>query len=290
MRAQVWDARACELGEGPLWHPLRQTLFWFDIVGRKMLANFRGEVKEWHFDEMHSAAAWIDQDTLLLASETGLWRFDLKSETRKLVAEFGKRDFRMRTNDGRADPQGGFWIGTMGKHAELGLGSIWRWFRGELRPLFSNLTIPNAISFSPSGDCAYFADTTDRRVLRVSLDSAGWPDGQPKVFLDFRQQGLNPDGAVVDVEGALWLAQWGSGRIAAYDPSGQFLTAVLIDAPNSSCPAFGGGDLRTLYCTSAREGMSEAEQAEYPSAGFTFALQNVAHGQREHQVICQEAK
>lgn len=286
MKAHVWDTRPCELGEGPLWHPLRETLFWFDIVGCRMLANRKGRQQEWRFEEMHSAAGWIDEDTLLLASETGLWRFHLKTEQRSLVAELEANDSRIRSNDGRADPLGGFWIGTMGKKAEVGMGSIWRWHQGQIRRLFSNLTIPNAISFPPSGDCAYFTDTIERRVMRVSLNSAGWPVGQPDVFVDMSEQGLNPDGAVVDADGVIWVAQWGSGRVAAYDPTGQFFTNILLDAPNSSCPAFGGADLRTLFCTTARAGMSDADRVAYPSAGCTFALECVAVGQSEHQVNC----
>jgi sugar lactone lactonase YvrE len=121
--------------------------------------------------------------------------------------------------------------------------------------------------------------------MRVALDAEGWPKGQPELFLDLSADQLNPDGAVVDRQGILWLAQWGAGRIAAYAPDGSFLSAVTFDAPHTSCPAFGGNGLTTLFCTSAMEGMTEAARTARPLAGMTFAAPEIAHGQTEHQVI-----
>ncbi len=121
--------------------------------------------------------------------------------------------------------------------------------------------------------------------MRVSLDAQGWPDAEPKLFLDLAPQGLNPDGAVVDAAGNFWVAQWGGGRVAAYSPDGQFLRAVEFPAPHTSCPAFGGPDLTTLFCTTALQGMDQVARTAYPDAGKTFMMQGVAKGQSEHQVI-----
>jgi len=71
----IYDDRPCELGEGPLWHPERQQLFWFDIINKRMMARQGQTRQSWDFDEYVSAAGWVDRDTLLIASETGLWRF-----------------------------------------------------------------------------------------------------------------------------------------------------------------------------------------------------------------------
>ncbi len=170
----------------------------------------------------------------------------------------------------------------MGKAAESGLGSIWRYYRGELRRLYPNISISNAICFSPDGQTAHFTDTATARVMRVRLDSEGWPTGQPEAYLDLSSEGLHPDGAVIAADGSLWLAQWGAGRVANYAPDGQFLRAVAFDAPHTSCPAFGGD---TLYCTTALQGMNAASRAAFPNAGMTFAAKGVALGQNEHQVI-----
>ena len=281
----IFDATPCKLGEGPLWHPERGQLFWFDIISKRLLTRHDDETHHWQFPEHVSAAGWIDRDALLIASESALFRFDLATGARHdLVALEADRPAN-RSNDGRADPRGGFWIGTMGKDAAPGAGSIYRYYRGELRRLFTDITITNAISFAPDASHACFADTIAGRVFRVALDNEGWPKGEPETYLDLSAEGLNPDGAVIDAVGNLWLAQWGAARVACYAPDGSLLRAVAFDAPHTSCPAFGGADLTTLFCTSARQGLNAAALAQYPNSGMIFAAPGIAQGQAEHRVI-----
>jgi sugar lactone lactonase YvrE len=110
----VFDARICGLGEGALWHPRRGQLFWFDILGKRMLTQTPDGPQDWTFAEMVSAAGWLDHDNLLIASETALFRFDLTTGQRHNVVALEANNPATRSNDGRADRQGGFWIGTMG--------------------------------------------------------------------------------------------------------------------------------------------------------------------------------
>lgn len=280
----IFDGRVCGLGEGPLWHPERKQLFWFDILGNRMLSQTPEGPQEWQFGERVSAAGWISADELLIASETGLFRFHLGTGGRDVVAEVEADNPATRSNDGRADRQGGFWFGTMGKRGgqDVGAGAIYRYHRGELRQLYAGITIPNAISFTPDGRTAQFADTVTHQVMRVALDAQGWPAGQPEVYLDFTREGLSPDGAVCDAAGNLWLALWGSARVACFAPDGALLRSVGFDAPHTSCPAFGG---ETLFCTTALEGMSDAAKAANPHAGMTFSVAAVARGLDEAKVI-----
>ena len=274
---QVYSDVACALGEGALWHPLRKQLFWFDILGTRLMSRAPdGTVDHWQFDEHVSAAGWVDRDTLLMASATGLWRFDIGTETRELVVPLEADNPVTRSNDGRADPNGGFWIGTMGIKAEPGAGAIYRHHRGELRQLFDAITVSNAICFAPDGQTAYFADTPTRQIKRVALDADGWPAAAPETHIDLTADRLNPDGAVVDSQGNLWNAQWGAGRVACYDPGGRFLRAVSVPTAQTTCPAFGD---TTLYVTTAADGLSD------PQAGFTFAVDVGVAGQQEHRVI-----
>lgn len=268
----MFDERRCELGEGPLWHPGRGQLFWFDILGGALLSRDGHRPLRWELGELASAAGWIDRDHLLVATESGLWRFALASGERELVVALPNEGGRLRSNDGRADPWGGFWIGMMGKKAEPGAGAIWRLWRGELRRIRGGLTIPNAICFDAGRARAYFADTHAGTVWVLPLDPAtGWPEGEPRVFLGLADAGLHPDGAVVDAEGRFWNAQWGAGRVACYDPDGRLVRAERFEATRTSCPAFGGAGLGTLFVTTAQEGMdAEARRAE-PRAGMTFA-------------------
>jgi sugar lactone lactonase YvrE len=283
----IFDGRACDLGEGPLWHPTRKQLFWFDIVGSRMLAQTPEGPQEWQFGQRVSAAGWISDDELLIASETGLFRFHLGTGAREVVAEVEAENPVTRSNDGRADRQGGFWFGTMSKRGgrDPSAGAIYRYYRGEVRVLYAAITIPNAICFSPDGRTAHFADTVTHKVMRVALDSTGWPVGEPEVYLDFTREALLPDGAVCDAAGNLWLALWGSSRVACHAPDGTLLRFVGFDAPHTSCPALGGEGLTTLFCTTALEGMNDVARLAHPGAGMTFSVTDVARGLNEPRVI-----
>ncbi|MGB3315787.1 MAG: SMP-30/gluconolactonase/LRE family protein, partial [Albidovulum sp.] len=228
----------------------------------------------------------VDTDTLLVASETGLDLFDLRNGKSNRVTELEADTPHTRSNDGRADPWGGFWIGTMGKGAEPGAGTIWRYWRGEVRKLYAPLTIPNAISFTPDRRFAHFADSATAKVWRVALDTReGWPASPPELYLDLGPDGLTPDGAVCDAKGNLWLAEWGAGRVACHAPDGRLIQTVPVGGHHSSCPAFGGHNLRTLFVTSARQGLSPQTLADTPSNGCTFACKVEATGLAEHRVV-----
>lgn len=276
----IFDDRQCILGEGPLWHPKRQQLLWFDIIGRRLLTRDKSGPKDWAFDGHVSAAGWVDKDSLLIASDSGLHHFNLQSGKSDLVVAMEDDNPITRSNDGRADPWGGFWIGTMGIKLEDNAGAIYRYYRGELRQLYAPLTVPNAICFSPDRRFAYFTDTPTGIIRRQRLSEAsGWPMGEAEEFIDLTAEGWHPDGAVVDTTGTLWNAQWQGRRVAAYDTNGAFLRAVDLPALQTTCPAFGGPDLTTLFCTSA------AENLDGPNEGQTFGVPDIAPGQSEHQVV-----
>ena len=272
---EIFDDRKCALGEGPLWHPERQDFFWFDILGMRLMSTD----KVWQFEEHVSAAGWIDREHLLIASETALFRFNLENGQRENVVALEDDVAMTRSNDGRADPYGGFWIGTMGKRAEPKAGAIYRFYRGELRKLHGNIKVSNSICFSPDGLWAYFADTSTRQIMRQALETGtGWPKGQAEIAVDLRGDGLKPDGSVVDAQGRIWNAQWGAGRIGCY-ADGDLVEVIEVPASQSTCPAFGGDDLMSLYCTSAADGVSEED------GGKTFVTRVDVAGQKEHRVI-----
>lgn len=282
MSYYVYDDTKCELGEGPLWHPLRNQLFWFDIMGMRLHTRVDDETVTWQFDEHVSAAGWVDEDTLLMASETALSTFDIETGETSFICALEADNPDTRSNDGRADPQGGFWIGTMGKHAEANAGAIYRYYRGTLRKLFGDITITNSISFAPDGKTAYFCDTATDQIMRVALNDDGWPHGKPEVFI---ASANHPDGSVVDADGNLWNAQWGAYRVCCYSPAGEVLRYVEVGGLQSSCPAFGGVDGTTMFVTSAQQNLPDDDLAKSDAHGCVFAIDNVAMGQKEHQVI-----
>jgi len=270
------DAHICALGEGALWHPTRKQVFWFDIMNRQL----RSAGRHWDFDTYVSAAGWVDQTSLLVASATDLRRVDIDTGDSVSLVPLEADQPDLRSNDGRADPWGGFWIGTMALAKTPGAGTIYRYYRGDLTPLFPGLTIPNAICFAPDRSRAYFTDTPTQIIMTVALDDDGWPAGDPVPFIDLSETDLFPDGAVTDADGNLWSAQWGASRVACYSPGGDFLRAVPVPASQTSCPAFGGDDLTTLFVTSATEDIP----ARAPD-GQTFAIPGAGRGRPEPRVL-----
>ncbi|WP_108263440.1 SMP-30/gluconolactonase/LRE family protein [Mangrovicoccus ximenensis] len=281
MKMEVFDPRACSLGEGPLWHPLRDQLFWFDITGNRLLSRKENVPLEWSFSENVSAAGWLDEERLLIATETALRRFDIETGEHEPVCPLEADLPENRSNDGRADPMGGFWIGTMAKQGGGPKGAIWRYYNGALEKLYGGITTSNAICFGTDGRTAYYTDTPTLKVMRQALDAEGWPEGEPELFLDLAGTGHKADGAVVDAENHFWTAQWGSGRVARYTPDGVFDRAIEVPGLHSSCPAFGGPDRRTMFCTSALQSIATPDEAQ----GLTYVIADAGvAGQDEHRV------
>ena len=279
--ARIHDQTPCLLGEGPLWHPERGELLWFDILGRMLHTPHR----RFRLPELASAAGWIDRETVLMAQKGALLRFDLTTGASERVAGLDEGNPAVRSNDGRADPWGGFWIGTMGLGAEKGAGAIWRYWRGEVRKVIPDVTIPNAICFSPAG-YACWTDTEEQVVWRQPLsDKDGFPAGEPSVHLDFRGTDRHPDGAVMDAEGAIWIAFWGAGLVEGFGPDGRSLASFELPARQSTCPAFGGEGFSTLFVTSAAAGIAQKDLVKAPESGRTFALDTGFRGLPEPRVV-----
>ena len=142
--SEVHDATPCALGEGPLWHPERGQLYWFDILGHRLHTREGGRTRTVQFEEHVSAAGWVDDTSLLIASETRLFLFDVERERAEDVEGLEADNRLTRSNDGRADPWGGFWIGTMAKDGADSAGAIYRYWNGRLTGLYDGISIPNA--------------------------------------------------------------------------------------------------------------------------------------------------
>lgn len=260
MKQTLFDPRPCTLGEGAFWHPERQQVFWFDILGKRLLSRKNGHEMAWRFPQRVSAAGWIDHDRLLIASETALLDFNLDTQESRVLAPLEQDRADTRSNDGRADPWGGFWIGTMALDAAVDQGAIYRFYRGKVEKLRSGVSIPNAICFAPDRSLAYFADTHRQTVWSQDLDADGWPMGAPRVFLDFAGTDEYPDGAVTDAVGNFWNARWGSGRLVCHAPDGRQIAEVKVPSRQVTCPAFMGKNLDQILLTSAAEGIDGAQE------------------------------
>ena len=249
--------------------------------------SFGGDRKEYHFDRTVSAAGLVDDSNLIIASERDLFVFDLDSGNQRVLCQLEADNAATRSNDGRADPWGGFWIGTMGYHAEPNAGAIYRYYRGELRQLYGDITISNSICFSPDSKTAFFTDSPTKVIRSVRLDAEGWPAGEPADFIDLSSEDLAPDGCVCDAQGRLWSAQWDASRVAVYSNRGELVQTHAVPTSQPTCPAFGGPDLSTLFVTTAGAHLPDNLKGKEPQAGCVFKIEGVGTGQAEHRVIVQ---
>ncbi|MER8655083.1 SMP-30/gluconolactonase/LRE family protein [Mesorhizobium sp. M0847] len=284
----VFSDHVCELGEGPSYDPATDTLFWFDIVNGLLLEQgvTSGARKVHELAQMASAIAIIDDNRQLIATETGLHVRDVSTGKLTLHTAIEADNALTRSNDSRVHPCGAFWVGTMGKGEEKGAGSIYWFFKGELRTLYTGITVSNSICFSQDGTIAYYTDTSTGLLMRVACDPAtGLPIGESKVFVDHRSSRGYVDGSVVDRDGVLWNAVWGGKAVKAYAPDGTLLREIAVPAGQSSCPAFVGAKADRLAVTSAWKGKDDKQRKLDPQAGMTFLLDIPVNGRFEPRVV-----
>ena len=283
---RVLLAERCQLGEGPTYDPLTGTAWWFDILERRLFECrvADGATTIHALPKMGSALARIDAERQLLVTDEGLYVRFVADGRLELFTAVEADNPATRSNDSRVHPSGTLWFGTMGRRAETGAGAIYALHGGKVVRLYSEISIPNAICFSPSGDIGYFTDTARNVLNRVALDAAtGLPVGDPVPLIHHNGPG-GLDGAVVDADGLIWNARWGGGCVDIYDPAGQHLRALRVPALQSSCPAFVGPDLSQLLVTSAWQGMDVTARAADPDHGRTFLLAAGARGRPEPDV------
>lgn len=281
---KIYDSHVCECGEGPLWHPLRQQLYWVDVTTHEILTHKNGKTERIQFDEFVTALAWIDADHILTATETALIKLHLDTHEKTLICPLEADTPTTRSNDGRADPWGGFWISTMGKSAEDNAGKIYRYYNGKLSVIVDAITIPNAICFDGSRSLAYFADTATQILFRLSLDpDTGAPKGVPTLVRDFSELGFAIDGAIIDLKGFLWIGVWDGFKLLKVSPTGDIIDIFSMEAARPTCPAFGGPNFTDIYVTTAAIGLKET-LATVPQQGKTLVFNDIAKGQAEPQI------
>ena len=277
----------CELGEGPTYDPDTDTLWWFDITGRRLMEHpFPGGPTKIHeLPLMASALAFTASGEQVLATERGVQLRDAATGRLTMLAPIEADNDATRSNDARVHQSGAFWIGTMAKTGKGPVGAIYHYFAGEVRTLFAGITIPNSICFSPQGDIAYYADTRRNTLFRVDCDPAtGLPSGEPSVLLDHDGKAGSLDGSVCDADGVIWNARWGAGTLDAYAADGRQLHSIALPARQTSCPAFVGKAADRIAVTSALQGMDADARAADPDGGKTFLVELPVRGRFEPQV------
>ncbi|MEZ9852190.1 SMP-30/gluconolactonase/LRE family protein [Vibrio breoganii] len=272
----------CVLGEGILWHPVRQQMFWIDILEPRLLTYKGIDVIDIPLPRTPSALGWVDKDSLLLADEVGLHRFNIEQQSLELVVSFEHDPKTHRSNDGRADPWGGFWISTMHRDAIEGEAAFYRYYQGKLTQVISNITIPNGCCFSVDKEWVYFTNSPTAQIMRMKLDKdTGWPISEPELFIDHSYNFREPDGAIVADNGDMISAHWGAGELVRYSAEGEVVDRYSVPVKQPTCPTFGGENLDVLFVTSAKVGIEDSSVND----GKTLVLTGVGKGIAEPAVL-----
>lgn len=269
-------------GEGSIWHPQRQSLFWVDIEG-KTLYEYTPEQKDcrsWTFDRMVSTVVPETDTTVVVSLQNEIIRVNLADGQTTSIAPIPDGGGTMRCNDGKCDPAGRLWIGTMGFECPEGAASLYTVLPdGRTTTKLSGVTISNGIVWSADLKYMYYNDTPTRRIARYRYDVASGDILFDGVAVSIAEGSGSPDGMTIDNQGRLWVAQWGGYGVYCYDPhTGELLAKIDVPAPNVASCAFGGEGLDTLYITTARAGMTDEELAKYPLSGSLFACKPGATG------------
>jgi sugar lactone lactonase YvrE len=285
--ADIWHENCHELGEGPVAHPDRSSVLWFDIPHGLLYERpfAGGHVREHRIGAMASVAALVDRRHVLVATEKDFRLLNLDTGASNPVRPFLADHPHLRSNDGRVHPSGALWISSMGKCAEPEQGAIW-WFRdGELRLLFDRITIGNSICFGPGGRVAYFADSASRTIWRVATDpDTGLPIGEPAVFKRYADIEGEPDGAVVDADGRIWSAAWGASAVHVWNADATLYDSYALPVSQPTCPAFFGEHFDRLLITSAHQNLSPEARLIQPMAGAVWKLRKAVRGVPEPYV------
>jgi sugar lactone lactonase YvrE len=266
------------LGESPFWHPDEGALYWCDIPARQInrWTQAGGEHRQWSFDTEPACCAPLPGGRLLVAFRDGLFQFDPRTGQRQCVAEPPYDVKQERFNDGKCDPLGRLWVGTIFEPRTAPKAALYRWSRGKLDRMAGDATVANGLAFSPDARTLYWSDTTAHRVLAFDFDATDGTLSRQRVFAQFALKqpeqdlstyGGRPDGAAVDAEGAYWCAMFEGQRLVRLAPDGRVLQEVPLPVRCPTMPCFGGPDLRTLFVTTSREKRPAPELAGQPLAG-----------------------
>jgi len=276
----VHDERM-QVGESPVWHPVESALYWVDINGFTVhrLHPASGKYSSWKMATEPSALA-VDQDNnLVVATRAGIVHLNTVTGDVEALAPAPYDTKIMRFNDGRVDPAGRFWIGTMYEPRDQQKAEMYVFEGGKLRQAWAGgMTNSNGLAWSPDGKTMYHADTTSHRVDCYDYDVATGAASNQRNLVAFSDDkkaddyGGRPDGAAMDSEGNYWVAMFEGGRIVKLSPTSELLAEIQLPVRCPTAVCFGGPDLRTLYVTSASHGRSNAELEQYPHTGKVLAF------------------
>ena len=279
----------CFLGEGPLWIAELGCFFWVDIdkgnLHRYHLASEKLEIR--HFPHYLAVTLQGQNGKLILGLDRKLVRYDWERQELETLCEVEADLTLNRFNDGKVDPQGRIWIGTLSTLFTEGAGSLYRIdsdFKPEVQ--LKNLTISNGMAWTEDQETFYFIDTPTRKIQEFAFDLESGAIEFRRIAVEI-PEGLGfPDGMCIDQEGMLWVAHYGGSGVYRWDPNtGQLLDKIDLPVPHVTSCCFGGENLDLMLITTAQENMSEDDLKKYPKSGDVFLVQLDVRGFKANQAL-----
>jgi sugar lactone lactonase YvrE len=271
---EVFHATGARLGEGPCWHPIRQTLWWVDILGQRLFeADLSGKPpRVFSFEQMIAAVSPTREGGLIAALHDGVYLVDPSHGTPVRFATAAAHDPRnFRFNDAKVDPQGRLWAGTLALDGRRGESRLYR-VDGDrsVTVMREKVSISNGLAWAPDGRTFYYIDSPTRTVQSFAFDPGAGTLGPPRVAITFAEADGWPDGCCMDAEGGLWIAHWGAAKVTRWDPvTARLLATVELPVRNVTSCAFGGPLRDQLFVTTA---FDPDHPTPEPEAGHIFRL------------------
>lgn len=274
MQAELILNAKATLGEGPAWDSKTQTLYWVDILEKRIYAGTQILAQ---LDDVIGCLAPRKNGHLILSlsgAEGRLGFADLEPDTAQLTVLTTLDEIQTnRVNDGKCDPAGRFLAGTMDMNEKDPNGALYSFDGKQVTRLLDGITISNGLAWSVDHKIFYYIDTPTRAVKAFDYDLATGQIENPRVAVYIPESLGWPDGMTSDTDDNLWIAIWGGAQMTKWNPrTGKLLEQIPVPALHTSSCVFGGKDMNELYVTSARVGMSEADLKKYPLSGGLFKV------------------
>jgi sugar lactone lactonase YvrE len=260
------------LGEGPLWDEQAQRLRWVDIVGRRLheYDPATGVDASLLLPHQVAAVALAETGPLLLALDDRLASLAPREDHARELSSFRLDQAKVRFNDGKVDPWGGFQVGTMHHEGTEPVGSLYRMAHDlSITELLPSVTCSNGLDWSEDRSSFFHVDSVLGRIDVYSTDQATGEMTGRRGALTVSPPGI-PDGLSLDAEGCIWVAIWGGGEVRRLTPDGAVDRVVKLPVSNVTSVAFGGDSRDELFITTAKDGLSREQLSREPHAGDLF--------------------
>jgi sugar lactone lactonase YvrE len=275
----ILDARAT-LGEGPAWDAKTKTLYWVDILEKRVHSYREDHDSFVQLDEMPGCLAPTNDGTLLIAARASILELEPATGRQTILASVSESEHaNNRFNDGKCDPAGRFLVGTMNMDEKSPTGALYSFDGQAITRLQDGVRISNGLAWSPDYKTFHYIDTPTREVQAFDYDLSTGQIANPHVVITVPESLGWPDGMTSDIEGNLWIAMWGGACITHWNPkTGQLLEQISLPAKNVTSCVFGGDDLNELYITSARVGLGSADLTAYRHSGSLMRVKTRVRG------------